>query len=153
MTPLRCVACVPTPPIPAAVPVSAGRLPRPSPPAPAGARGPSYGRNLMSAQVKLSARLPGEEEINGLDALVEEFVAFGGPVCAVVWLDVDKVTTTRDGTRVPTVAVARIEPIGVLSDVPQEVVTMVAKLYEARVGRSALPFDVTENVVVIGDDQ
>ena len=41
----------------------------------------------MSAIVKLAAKLPGEEEINGLDKWAEEFCAFEGPVCAIVWLD------------------------------------------------------------------
>ena len=140
----------------------------------------------MSATVKLAAKLPGEEEINGLDKWAEVFAAFEGPVCAVAWLDTAKVTVTKDGVEVPTVQVVRIEPVGQLADVPQEVIALVARLYEARVGRTALPFDeiapvahgdvevddrdgqldydedvadhqgrgdVTENVIVIGDDQ
>lgn len=94
----------------------------------------------MSALVRLSSRLPGEIEVNGLDALVEHFTHWDGPICSIVWLETEKVTRGRDQIDVPTVVIARIEPIGTLDQVPTDVVNLVARLYEARVGRAALPF-------------
>lgn len=87
----------------------------------------------MSATVKLSAKLPGEPEINGVDSTVEAHY------------DVAKVTHDVDlGTDVPTIRVRRIEPLGLVGDVPPAVRKAVAAAEEARTGRKAIPFEIVE---------
>lgn len=100
----------------------------------------------MSAVVKLSSKLPGDGEINGLDAKAgwlednpDELL------CAVVLLDTQKVTIDTDtGEHVPTVRIRRIEPLGQLRDVPQAVREAMAEAEEERTGRTPLPFGVVE---------
>lgn len=97
----------------------------------------------MSAQVKLSTKLPGDDTTNGLDAmaaaLCDDPDAF---TVAVVWLDTSKVTIDTDtGAHVPTVRVRRVEPLGAPSDVAPAVMQAVAEAEEARTGRTPLPFE------------
>ncbi len=100
----------------------------------------------MSALVRLAARLPGDAEINGLDAIADQLATnTGDPIVAIVWFDVSKVTHDIDaGTDVPTVRVRRVEPIGSLAFVPDSVTALAEKLFEERTGRKALPFDQLE---------
>jgi hypothetical protein len=100
----------------------------------------------MSAVCKLSSKMPGDAEINGLDSLVPQMLdAPEALVVAVVYLDVQKVTDDIDGgTRVPTVRVRRIEPLGGLEDVPDTVKKAVATAEQKRTGRKAIPFDIVE---------
>lgn len=104
----------------------------------------------MSARVKLSGRLAGNEETNGLDAiagqLVEEAESGEAPIrVALVWFDVEKVTLDVDsGAALPTVRVRRIEPLGVVGDVPEAVRTLAQDAHEKRTGRTPLPFDDVE---------
>lgn len=97
----------------------------------------------MSALIKLSSKLPGDEEVNGLDSLHEQLVEDPQQVIAVLaWLVVPKVThDVPTGTDVPTVEVRRIEPIGAVQSTPAAVQQLAAELYEARTGRNPLPFD------------
>lgn len=102
----------------------------------------------MSESVRLSAKLPGDEEINGLDQLAPAMLdAPEKVICAIVWLDVSAVTTNIDeGTETPTVRVRRIEPIGHLDRVPDAVIALAGELMEARTGRRPLPFDTLEGL-------
>lgn len=97
----------------------------------------------MSALVTLSSKLPGDDEINGLDSLASDLAANPDQViCAIVWFDVPKVTrNTEEGTTVPTVRARRVEPIGTVDKVPKAVIDLAVKLQEQRIGREPLPFD------------
>jgi hypothetical protein len=98
----------------------------------------------MSALVRLSSKLPGDPEINGLDYLSEELASHPTDqvVCVLAWLTVPKVTTvTATGAVVPTVEISRVEPIGVIEKTPAAIQQLAAELYERRTGRNPLPFD------------
>jgi|GEM_PF-6930110 len=94
----------------------------------------------MSAIIKLSSKLPGDEEINGLDANVGHFLEDQTPVLCLAWVVAKHVTRNIEtGDEVPTVEVRRIEPIGTPDVVPQHVQDLAAELYEMRTGRNPLP--------------
>lgn len=94
----------------------------------------------MSAIIKLSSKLPGDEEINGLDNQVAHFLDDQTPVLCLAWVVAKHVTRNIEtGDEVPTVEVRRIEPIGTPDVVPQHVQDLAAELYEARTGRNPLP--------------
>lgn len=97
----------------------------------------------MSALVKLSSALPGDEEINGLDSMAEELVESPSRiVVGLVWLDVPTITdNTETGARVPTVRIRRIEPLGGVDEIPAEIRKLAARLHEERTGRVPLPFE------------
>lgn len=100
----------------------------------------------MSAVVKLSSKLPGDGEINGLDAQAawledhpDELL-----VC-IAYVDTQKLTIDTDtGEHVPTVRVRRIEPLGTLDQVGKPVRAALAAAEEKRTGRSAIPFEIVE---------
>ena len=97
----------------------------------------------MSQNVRLSSKLPGEEEINGLDHLATAGNLHDPetPICCVVWVVPSKITEDlATGVRVPTVEIRRIEPIGRPSQVPQAIIDLAAELYEKRTGKNPLPF-------------
>jgi hypothetical protein len=100
----------------------------------------------MSATVKLSSALPGDEEINGLDALRDQLV--NEPhriVVGLVWLDVPRIVTdTERDVEIPVVRVRRIEPLGDVTEIPDEVRKLAARAHEARTGRTPLPFEDVE---------
>lgn len=98
----------------------------------------------MSAIIKLSSKLPGDEEINGLDAKASHFLESETPVLCLAWVVTKHITKYLgdDGAapvEVPTVEVRRVEPIGTPGNVPQHVQDLAAELYEARTGRNPLP--------------
>lgn len=100
----------------------------------------------MSARVKLSSALPGDAEVNGLDAWADslEDVPDRLLIC-VAYVDCSKVTIDTDtGAHIPTVRVRRIEPLGVMGDVSQAVKDAVAVAESERTGRTAIPFEVVE---------
>lgn len=100
----------------------------------------------MSAVVKLSSKLPGDAEINGLDAKAtwmldnpEEML-----VC-IVYIDTAKELIDFDaGTHVPVARVRRIEPLGPIADVPQAVRDAMAEAESERTGRTPIPFETVE---------
>ncbi len=94
----------------------------------------------MSATVKLSSKLPGDPEINGLDARHEQLVTSDTPILCLAWVVPTRVVEDLStGERIPTVEVRRIEPIANVYQAPQEVVDLAARLYEKRTGRNPLP--------------
>lgn len=101
----------------------------------------------MSANVKLSSRLPGDDEINGLDHLVPELLLDPRQVvCAICWFKVKDVRriierTDDEPDEIPTVEIARVEPIDAVDRVPKAVTRLAAELYEKRTGKNPLPFD------------
>lgn len=100
----------------------------------------------MSETVRLSSKLSKDEETNGLDQLHDTLKHNPKQaICAIVWLDVQKVTNDIDsGTDIPTVRVRRIEPIGAVDKVPESVIALAGELFEKRTGRPPLPFDTLE---------
>ena len=101
----------------------------------------------MSASIKLSSRLPGDPEINGLDDLYSELLKDPTQIlCALTWIkvkDIRRIIEQRDGDpdEIPTVEIARIEPIDVVDRVPKSITDLAAQLYEKRTGRNPLPFE------------
>lgn len=103
----------------------------------------------MSQAVRLSSKLGKDEEVNGLDQLAETLAANPHQViCAITWITVQKITEDVDSdARIPTVMIKRIEPIGTVDRVPDEVQKLAADLYSKRLhGRTPLPFDVVETI-------
>jgi len=104
----------------------------------------------MSAVVKLSAKMPGDPETNGVDSLADTLVreAEDGDTplrVAVVWFDVSKVTLDTDsGEYVPTIRVRRVEPVGLLGDVDPGIRDAVQAAVEKRTGRKPIPFSIVE---------
>ena len=109
----------------------------------------------MSATIKLSSRLPGDPEINGLDDLYDELLQDPSQVvCAITWIKVKDIRRVIEHDpdsppEIPTVAIARIEPIDVVGRVPAEITSLAAQLYERRTGKNPLPFD---QLVPTGDE-
>lgn len=97
----------------------------------------------MSAVAKLRAKLPGNPDINGLDAIAAELLQSPETVrCAFVWYDVSTIQeSVATGERVPTIEVRRFEPIGNADAVPTEVREAVAAMADKRLGKQALPFE------------
>lgn len=101
----------------------------------------------MSVNIKLSSRLPGDPEINGLDDLRDELLEDPEQiVCAIAWIKVKDIRriiehNPESPSEIPTVELARIEPIDVVDRVPKAITDLAAKLYEKRTGKNPLPFD------------
>lgn len=94
----------------------------------------------MSATVKLSSRLPGDPEINGLDSLHGRLITDDTPILCLAWVVSTKVVRDLNtDEEVPTVEVRRIEPIASVHAVDQSIVDLAASLYEKRTGRNPLP--------------
>lgn len=108
----------------------------------------------MSKMVKLSAALPGDEQNNGMDEYVDELIKNPRTiVAAVVMLDVPQIIDdTESGTRVPTIRIRRIEPLGPAKDVDPKFVKLFQTLVEQRTGAAPLPFG-ADFEVEAGDDQ
>lgn len=100
----------------------------------------------MSAKVKLSGKLPGDEDINGLDATVSNLIEHPEKLrLGLVWYDVSQIADITDtGARVPTVRVRRFEPAGTADDAPQELRDMALRLFEERTKKTPLPIGQTE---------
>lgn len=104
----------------------------------------------MSAFVRLSSKLPGDPETNGVDAIADRLVTDPSAIrYGVVWFDAAKVVEDTDsGEVIPTLRVRRIEPLGLATEVDPEIRTIVASAIQARLGRAPIPFAMVE----IGDD-
>lgn len=97
----------------------------------------------MSALIRLSSKLPGDEETNGLDSLHEQLVNDPDQVvCALAWFVVPKVTrVVATRAEVPTIEIRRVEPIATVDKTPAAIQQLAAELYQARTGANPLPFD------------
>lgn len=100
----------------------------------------------MSAVVKLSSKLPGDAEINGLDARAGDMLKDPHElIVAVVYLDARGAAENFDeGTRVPIARIRRIEPLGTIAEVPQAVRDAMAAAESERTGRTAIPFEIVD---------
>jgi len=98
----------------------------------------------MSAIVKISPKLPGDAETNGLDSSAADLIAEPKAIrVGVLWYDVHHVTVDTDsGAHIPTIRLRRFEPLGNSEDVPQAIREAVAEAMEERTGRTPLPFEI-----------
>lgn len=98
----------------------------------------------MSAVVKLSSKLPGDAETNGIDATAEQLVLEPKTLrCAVVWYDNQKtIVDTDSGDHIPVLRIRRIEPLGEADEVSKAIRDAVGVAMEKRTGRTPLPFDI-----------
>lgn len=96
----------------------------------------------MSAVVKLSTKLPGDQETNGLDARAGQLLEEPDePIICIAWVDTQKVTIDTDsGDHVPTARIRRIEPIGGVHEIPEAIIDAVSAAVQKRTGRKAIPF-------------
>lgn len=110
----------------------------------------------MSAKVKLSIKLPGEEEINGLDSIVDELLDDPNELrVAIVVFDVPKTNIdNRHGTKVPVIEHRQYEPLGVLSELDPKIRELVLNAREKRTGKTPLPLDMVtvDETLDDGDD-
>lgn len=97
----------------------------------------------MSASVKLAGRLPGEEEVNGVDvqqgSLVDDpsRLRFG-----IVTYRTLKITTNVElDTEIPTIEIVRFEPVGDSKTVPEAIRAELVKSAQLRLNKTPLPFD------------
>jgi hypothetical protein len=97
----------------------------------------------VSAKVKLSSALPGNEDINGLDAISAKLVQTPEElILCLAWMDVRKIEDMTDtGERIPVMRVRRIEPVSNAKEAPQELRDMALRLAEERTGKTPLPID------------
>lgn len=102
----------------------------------------------MSALVRLSSKLPGDGEVNGLDGIVEDLVAEPRTIrLAVCWYDCSKITSDTDaGDDVPTVRLRRFEPICELGKMPPDLAKIIGRVIEERTGTAALPLNIYDGV-------
>jgi hypothetical protein len=109
----------------------------------------------VSAAVKLSAALPGDPDTNGVDDIAADLVKDPEAIrIGVVWFDVAKVTIDTDShTHIPTIRVRRIEPVGDVTTVPDELRRIVDVALEQRTGRTPLPFDTVDGIQVIDNQE
>lgn len=115
----------------------------------------------MSAVVKLSGVLAGNDEFNGLDSTVDELLVAPTKLrVGIVVYDVRNIVEDIDEeTRVPVVRIRKFEPLGSVGEVPDAITMAIAAAHERRTGRTALPLDVldarTAHVEVVdeGDEQ
>lgn len=101
----------------------------------------------MSAKVKLSGALPGDE-YNGLDDIAQQLIETPERLqLCLVWLDVRYIRDETDtGERIPVIRVRRTEPVGDAKHAPQELRDLALRLYEQRTGKTPLPIDQFERV-------
>jgi hypothetical protein len=98
--------------------------------------------------VKLRAKLPANEELNGLDQILPELIEDGAtPRAAFMIYDVQKVVEdVATGEKYVVIEVRRIEPISKAAEVPAGIREAVMQLADARTGKQSLPFDQVERV-------
>lgn len=100
----------------------------------------------MSAKVKLSGKLPGDEVVNGLDAIRDQLLEVPEKVrVSLIWHDVVSINhDVATGEDVPRVEVRKWIPIGTADAIPQELIDFALKADAERLGREPLPFESTE---------
>lgn len=97
----------------------------------------------MSAKVKLSSKLPGDDAVNGIDSTVEELLTTPEKVrVGIIYYDVKRVVhDVPTGADVPTIEIRRVEPIGAVDEVSVEIREAFLRHVEKRTGKQPLPFD------------
>lgn len=100
----------------------------------------------MSEQLRLSAKLPGNPEMNGLDDYAKRMSDdLTTVVPALVWFDVAKVTETADEegriTRVATARIRKVEPIGESPETKRKTAELYTELQDLRLGQPSIDFD------------
>ena len=97
----------------------------------------------MSNTVKLSAKLAGDDDLNGLDSLAQAMTDEPKTVrVAVVWFDCSKIVDdTDDDTRVPYARIRRFEPVGLAENMPEGLRSLVEQAAEERTGKAPLPYN------------
>lgn len=102
----------------------------------------------MSELVHLRAKLPANEDLNGMDAIIDELREDGAtPRAALMIYDVyRKVEDIASGEQSVIIQVRRLEPISKASDIPSGIRQAVLELADKRTGRQSLPFDQYEKV-------
>ena len=102
----------------------------------------------MSALVKLRAKLPANEDLNGLDAIVGDLIEDGAtPRAAFLIFDAQKIEQdVATGVRSVVIEVRRIESVSLAKEVPGPIRQAVLELVDKRTGKQALPFDQFEQV-------
>lgn len=100
----------------------------------------------MSAVVKLSSKMPGDPNTNGVDSTAADLVDDPDTIrVGLIWYDVQKVTIDTDtDDHIPTIRVRRIEPLGTVGDVDEGIASAVQAAVERRTGRKAIPFGIVE---------
>lgn len=100
----------------------------------------------MSATVKLSSKLAGDFEVNGLDQTVTALLDEPKQLrVAVVWYDVKAIVEdVATGEHIPTVQIRRIEPLGNSDVVSEKIRGEVNKAIQERTGRTPIPWDIVE---------
>lgn len=101
----------------------------------------------MSALVKLSAAMPGDPGVNGIDDLAEDLVKDPRQIrVAIAWYDVAKTTVDTDtDDHVPTIRLRRIEPLGDVEEVSEKIRDLIQDAIARRIGRTPLPFGSVES--------
>lgn len=97
----------------------------------------------MSAEVKLSPKLAGDPENNGVDAWRERLVEHPERLMACfVLIDVADIRVITDtGKHIPTIRIRRIEPLGPADEISQAIRHLAEEAMETRTGKTPLPFD------------
>lgn len=101
----------------------------------------------MSAKVKLSSKLPGDDAVNGIDSTVEELLTTPEKVrVGIIYYDVKRVVhDVPTGADVPTIEIRRVEPIGTADSVPVEIREAFLGYVAKRTGKEPLPFEQTSS--------
>lgn len=102
----------------------------------------------MSAVVKLGSKLPGDVEVNGVDATVDDLLDDPQALRAgFVQYDVGKILVNPDtGEQVPTVRIRRFEPLGKNDEVSGAIKDAYFAAVQDRTGKQALPLEYAEVV-------
>ena len=111
----------------------------------------TYDDEKEGGMTKLESKLP--ETYNGVDEIIATLLDNPKDTqVAIVLFKTSKITTDTDTSiQEPTIKIKRIEPI--FGDDKKLVEDIYFRVYEARVGVDALPFDEEENVLNNGTDQ
>ena len=107
----------------------------------------------MSDLVKLSAALPADDELNGLDDLADQLNSDPTQLrAALITFDVSKIVfVPAEDRHVPYVRIRAMEPLGGLDEIPKAVLKQIALARERRTGKTPLPIDAV-TVPKAGDD-
>lgn len=103
----------------------------------------------VSKLVKLAGRLPGSVENNGLMSVLGDLLDHPNKErLAVIWFSAPggkyDASENDHETRIPTLVIHKIEPMGDVDETSQVLQQMVLQKAEQRLGHTPLPFDQTD---------